>query len=450
MLFKGASLAPLDYDQALAPDRAPEQPVSLYPESVTRKTTDSWGDIGAAAWQFQPAVRTMAYSMRAGESPWWNPYEATGRMFPESMVDVPFSFVTLVAASFGGSSTAITFVLLGLYFVTVFCLLRSLNFYLRLSFLASCAACAVYMLSGFTLANLNSQVGQPSLLGPALLLALLWLLDGPTTRKFAVATLAQAALFSVTFFPTMILTAFGVHAILAVLLLWDDRPFTQRIRLVAYQLAVPVLAFGLVAFLYLPIIEAVLNYTRTLTVYNLRSTPGYSLESALSTLYTEALLAIVPGNVVRAELARCRYRSLGFSHGCIHFPSRGGRNRYLQGSKDYSSSNALRHNYGSCGGPNVWCSPIYSDRPPSILQFCTEWILACVDGATRGLVDRLGTRQSRQVVRRFIRLCNSGHRCIVLPSLAQAAHTPIAAGSGCGHRVRRDFHSCYLCLFCST
>jgi len=55
----------------------------------------------------------MAHVMRTGETPWWSPYEATGRMFPENMVDVPFSVVSLTAAAFGKSSKAITFVLLG-------------------------------------------------------------------------------------------------------------------------------------------------------------------------------------------------------------------------------------------------------------------------------------------------------------------------------------------------
>ena len=80
VIFLGASLAPLDYDQALSIDRPPAAPVSLYPESINRNIVDSWGDIGAASWQFQSAVSFMAYSMRARESPWWDPYQAAGRM----------------------------------------------------------------------------------------------------------------------------------------------------------------------------------------------------------------------------------------------------------------------------------------------------------------------------------------------------------------------------------
>jgi len=55
----------------------------------------------------------------------------------------------------------------------------------------------------------------------------------------------------------------------------------QTINLVIAQLFVPLLSFSLLAFLYLPIFEANLNYLDTIGLYNGRSTPGYSLESAL-------------------------------------------------------------------------------------------------------------------------------------------------------------------------
>ncbi len=111
-----ASLAPLDYSPILWPDHDPAPAKSLYPESKERIITDSWGDLGSAAWQLQPSIRFMAYCMRTGESPWWNPYCAAGRMEPEGLYSVTFSPVVLLSATFGGSSTAISFVLLASYY----------------------------------------------------------------------------------------------------------------------------------------------------------------------------------------------------------------------------------------------------------------------------------------------------------------------------------------------
>lgn len=281
VVFKGASLAPLDYDRALLTDHE-ASPVSLYPELEGRKLTDSWADIGANSWQFQPAVRVMTDFIRTGESPWWNPYDATGRMGPESMVDLQFSIVTITAALFGGTSTALSFVLLALYFGTSFTLIRALNRFLELSFLASCTAAAVYLLGGFSLGNLNGAILQPYFLAPLVFLAILSLAERPSASALALAALGQAVLFAATFFPTMVLASVAVHSIALVFSMGRAGSAGERIRLAAWQLSVPVLAFCLMAFLYLPIFEANLNYVDVVSGYNARSTPGYSLESALS------------------------------------------------------------------------------------------------------------------------------------------------------------------------
>jgi len=139
------------------------------------------------------------------------PLPSRGKNGAESMGDVQFSVVTLVAAFFGGTSNTLTFVLLGLYFVASFSLIRSLNRYLGISFLASCAACAAFLLNGFALGNLNSQIGQPYFLAPLVLLSLLAFAENPAPSRFALAALAEALLFTVTVFPTMVLASLSVH-----------------------------------------------------------------------------------------------------------------------------------------------------------------------------------------------------------------------------------------------
>ena len=272
VIFLGASLAPLDYDTALLPDH-PIATVSLFPEPASRKIWDGLGDIGAAAWQFQPSVRFMANCLRTGESPWWIPYEACGRMGPEGLHDVQFSPVNLAAAVFGGTSAAISFVLLALYFVAVFSLIRSLNRYLGISFMASCTAAIAYLLSGFSLSNLFTQMAQPYFLAPLLLLALFAFEDKPSSFRFALAAIVQAMMFTITFFPTLVLSMIAVYGLVMV---------SSRVRTALILCAVPVLGLALVAFLYLPTIDAHLHYVDITSAYGQRLTPGYTLESALS------------------------------------------------------------------------------------------------------------------------------------------------------------------------
>ena len=282
VVFLGGSLAPLDYDAVLMPDHAPAAPLALFPEPANRKIIDSWGDIGSAAWEFEPAIKWMAYCMRSGESPWWNPYEAAGRMGPESLYDISFSPVTIAAALFGGSAAAISFALLALYFAAAFALIRSLNRYLGISFLASCTGAVAYLLSGFALCNLYTQMGQPYFLAPVVLWALLALMNRPTGLRFAVAALAQALMFAVTLFPPMVLSLIAVYSVVLVFALTETGTRQARIHATALLCAIPMLGFLLVAFLYLPIFEAHFNYVDIVTSYGQRLTPGYSLESALS------------------------------------------------------------------------------------------------------------------------------------------------------------------------
>lgn len=282
VIFRGASLAPLDYGPTLFPDRDPAPPASLYPESADRQITDSWGDIGSAAWQMQPAIRFMAYCFRSGESPWWNPYDAAGRMGPESLYDVPFSPAVLLAALFGGSSTAISFVLLASYFLAAFALIRALNLHLEVSFLAAVTAAAAYLLNGFSLANLNTAIGQPYFFAPLLLLALLPLAKTPTAPRFCFAALVQAVIFTITIFPTMVLSALGAYALALAFCAMSDEPARLRMRNATALCAVPLTAFCMVAFLYLPILEAQFGIAPLQAFYDQRPLSHFHPASALS------------------------------------------------------------------------------------------------------------------------------------------------------------------------
>jgi hypothetical protein len=109
VIFLRASLAPIDYAGVLA-TTVPQKTVTWLPERAGRTILHGQGDTGAAAYQLEPAARFMAYCIRHGQSPFWDPYTATGSLGPETLVDLKFSPLIIMVALFGGGSKAFSFV----------------------------------------------------------------------------------------------------------------------------------------------------------------------------------------------------------------------------------------------------------------------------------------------------------------------------------------------------
>ncbi len=240
------------------------------------------GDVGAAAWQLVPAAKFMADVFRTGSSPYWNPYQAMGAYGPETLVDVKFSVITVAMAAFGASTAAQTFVLLFVFAAGMFFMTRLLIRFFHASLPAALAGSVVFLLNGFALANLNNQIGQPYFIAPVVLYALLNLHASPSRAGFVWAVVAHVAALSITFFPTLVLTLILVHVCALAFLFTRDSGATASSRnLVLLQCAAPVLAALILAFLYLPSVEA-LTHTRTAGEYNRRLTPGISIRSFFS------------------------------------------------------------------------------------------------------------------------------------------------------------------------
>jgi len=222
----------------------------------------------------------MAFCLRSGESPYWDPYTATGSLGPEVLVDLKFSPVTMITALFGGSSRALSFVLVGMFLISAYSVLRTFSTYMGLSLEAAVAAAAVFFLNGFALANLNLAIGQPYFLAPIVLHAMLVLTDRQTPRNAVLAIVASVALLAATFTPTAVLALLVVYSIT---LSFGLTQFPQRkLRLVAIHLAVPSVSLLLLGFMYLPIFDAYGTYLLTISDYNARRTPGISLINLLS------------------------------------------------------------------------------------------------------------------------------------------------------------------------
>lgn len=279
VIFLRASLAPIDYSDVLASTEVPRT-VGWLPERAGRTIQHGQGDTGAAAYQLEPAARFMAFCIRHAQSPYWDPYTATGALGPETLVDMKFSPLVVATAICGGGSRAFSFVLVFLFLWSAYCLLRALTAHLGLSLAAAFAAAALFFLNGFALGNLYTQIGQPYFLAPVLLLALLIVTERPTPGSFALVLGAHVLFLATTFFPTLVLVAIVVYGFTLSLRI-SRNPAGWRFVL-ALHVALPLAALALLSFMYVPVFAAYLSYLDTVSQYAARVTPGISLVNLLS------------------------------------------------------------------------------------------------------------------------------------------------------------------------
>lgn len=240
---------------------------------MTRKVLPGTGyaDLGASAWQSEPARYLMARNFRTKESPFWNPYSAAGTLGPETLVDIKFSPFTLISAYFfNASSESFDYGLLIIYALGAFFVLLILNHSLQLSLLASVAGAIVYLLNGFALPNLNSHMGQPYFFFPLLLYSMLGFSEKQTCHRFVWLVLAYTPLLLITFLPTVLLVLFTLHVITIAWFLQTKRS-TKDLAIYIYLSGIALLtAFLLVAPLWFPIIDS-FSVSNMLTSYQSRS-----------------------------------------------------------------------------------------------------------------------------------------------------------------------------------
>ena len=189
--------------------------VSLYPERRKRQVIHGLNDHGGAVRQSEPMHGFMAHIFRNGESPYWNPYSATGSLGPETLVDIKFSPFTLLNALAGGTNKTFHAIILSLYVVCLFALIRTVRLYFGFGTVTAFAVAVVYFLGGYHVAYLNSNVTQTLLYFPVLLLALCWFASRPTMVRWLVAVAANIPVLLTTFLPTTVLVLLSAHAISA-------------------------------------------------------------------------------------------------------------------------------------------------------------------------------------------------------------------------------------------
>lgn len=280
VVFRRASLAPIDYAEPLQnPELAPITR-SLLPERPGRLISAGQGDIGSGAFQFEPAQGFMAYCLRHGESPFWDPYTGTGALGPETSAELKFSPVTVLTALLGGSSRDLCFVLIASYFAAAYALVRACTYYLHLSLAAGTIATAAYFLNGFALSNLYNPIGQPYFLAPLLLLSTLAVTSLITPVNVSCALATYVLFFATTFFP---ITVLCMIVIFAFTLSWNLFAGRGRIpEVIALHIGLPLTAVLLLSFLYFPIFAAMRGDLDMVKQYNARATPGLNLVNLLS------------------------------------------------------------------------------------------------------------------------------------------------------------------------
>jgi Bacterial membrane protein YfhO len=268
VIFLKASLSNTNLVNMTADDG--QRKVQLFPEREKRTIYDGLSDPGGAAFQSEPSAQFVRRSFFGGQSIYWNPYSATGSYGPETLVDIKTSPLSIATALLGGSDMVFHVLFLLFNLTAVFCLLVLFTVEFRLSFIAALAGGVTYLLNGYHVANLGSNVSQVWLYFPVLTLALVSFARCPSAMKLAGISYGAGLILAITFLPTMILTLgtallVGAAASLGYSIL-RERGLVSiskiAARLIAAQICGVALALLTLAIVYLPIFEA-LNYMAT-------------------------------------------------------------------------------------------------------------------------------------------------------------------------------------------
>jgi hypothetical protein len=268
VIFLRASLSAASIVNVTADDG--HERVQLFPEREGREAYEGFFDPGGGVFQSEPAAQFVRRSLQAGQSIYWNPYSATGSYGPETLVDIKTSPITMITAILNGGDLAFHVVFLGFNLLAVFCLLVLFAIEFRLSLIAALGGGVTYLLNGYYVANLGSNVSQVWLYFPILTLALVSFARRPSAMKLVGISCAAGLILATTFLPTTIITLgtallVGAAAACGNSLVSENGTASTSLaaaRLIAGQWFGVALALLSLAIVYLPVTEA-LKYMAT-------------------------------------------------------------------------------------------------------------------------------------------------------------------------------------------
>lgn len=243
---------------------------TFYPQPAHRIYLDAYSDAGGALHQSEPAIRFLRNCLKTGETAYWNPYSGAGQLGPETLVDLKFSFQSLLIALLDGTETAFNTVLIGSYFVGTFALYWFCIRFLKVSKISATAACFAYAFCGYNTATLGTNTSQTYIYYPVLLCALAFFSNKPSTVRLILLTLVDIIFLSATFMPTCFLTLLTAHLIgLSYAWSLEKYPVKSLICLATLEISALIFAILGLGFLYFPIIESFF-YVDAVSMYNNR------------------------------------------------------------------------------------------------------------------------------------------------------------------------------------
>lgn len=246
-------------------------PLRFFLEPEHRSWHHGLSDAGGAVFQSEPMIQFIKNALYQFESIYWNPYSAAGSLGPESLVDMKASFFTFLVALLGGSTVAFDTVMLSLFFLGLFFLYLVLNQYFKLSQIGSVASCILYILNGYIVANLSSNVSQSFLYFPILLFTLCAFIHTPTAVRLAFVILANVIMLSNTFLPTTFLVLMATYAVaFGYMLSLHKSSLKHMFKLMAVLGGSLLIAFLSLSLIYFPVIES-FSFLNVVDMYNERT-----------------------------------------------------------------------------------------------------------------------------------------------------------------------------------
>lgn len=289
VIFRGASLRITDQ---LVGRLAHLTPKNVYPVPAHSNWWDAFYDTGGALFQSEPMIEFMRFCFQSGNSPFWNPYSGMGSLGSDSLVDQKFSLFTVVNALLGGGSLVYNVTLLASYMAAVFFLYLLLTQKLKLSPLAGVAAAIFYLLNGFSIANVGTNMIPGYLYGPAWLYFSICLADARSVAAFVGTAASFAILFSNSHVPVNLLTAASLYSIIIGYVISRNYYRSDRYRLFVRVLAIHAVAVltGAIclSIVYVPVISNLAS-TGILTEYSKRIfQPAFAL--GIPSLFSPSLV----------------------------------------------------------------------------------------------------------------------------------------------------------------
>lgn len=267
VIFKGASISMLDQANFTATPRSIH---SLFRERDGIEPSQSFYDFGGSAFQSEPAIQFLKNSIYNLQSPYWNPYSGAGAFGPETMVDIKFAPLSVVIALLGGSNLIFHIVTLLFYTLALYFLAKAIREQLGFSLQTALVTCVIFLLNGYFTANISSNTNQAYLYFPFALYAILAFTRTPSVSSYLRLIVAYVLPLCVTFFPT---TALMLACIFSIALGASLKYFSNwkpLLKMILFQSSAPICAILLLAFIYLPLSEA-LNFVGAFELYSQRT-----------------------------------------------------------------------------------------------------------------------------------------------------------------------------------